>query len=144
MAVISRRYMGGALPSSSAGCLASLLAVIVRLFISEPRERLGFPAASTEASPMREMLGALWRKSSYRYAVVGVCLYFFMAYGALIFMPSFYVRVLGVSLAEMGSAYGSVSAASALIGTLGGGFLADRLAGAIRAGSPGYQPSHAQ
>ena len=39
-------------------------------------------------------------------------------------MPSFYVRVLHVALKEMGSAYGGVSAASALIGTLGGGYLA--------------------
>jgi len=105
-----------------------LLALIVRVFISEPRERLGFPAVPSGVSPVREMLRTLWRKSSYRYALVGCCLYFFMAYGALIFMPSFYVRVLHVSLEEMGKAYGAVSAAAALIGTLGGGYLADRLA----------------
>lgn len=105
-----------------------LLALIVRVFISEPRERLGFPSLQGPAPSLHEMSRALWRKSSYRYALVGCCLYFFMAYGALIFMPSYYLRVLHVSLREMGAAYGTVSAAAALIGTLGGGYLADRLA----------------
>jgi MFS family permease len=105
-----------------------LLAVVVRLFISEPRERLGFPVAPSDAANMSETLRTLWRKTSYRNAVAGICVYFFVAYGALIFMPSFYVRVLHVGLTEMGSAYGAVSAAAALIGTLGGGYLADRLA----------------
>jgi MFS family permease len=46
----------------------------------------------------------------------------------VVFVPSFLVRVLGVPMAKVGAAYGGVAALSAVVGTLGGGWLADRLA----------------
>jgi MFS family permease len=54
-------------------------------------------------------------------------LYFFIAYGALIFVPSFLIRCLHLSLATVSVRYGAVAAVGSVIGTLGGGWLADRL-----------------
>src|SRR3546814_11996805 len=51
-----------------------------------------------------------------------------MAYGALVFMASFMIRVHGLTVAEAGSLFGVMSAVTAVIGSLGGGKLTDRLA----------------
>jgi MFS family permease len=54
-------------------------------------------------------------------------IYFLIAYGAIVFMPSFMVRVLEVPLAQVGTAYGAVSAVGSIAGGVLGGFLVDRL-----------------
>jgi MFS family permease len=59
--------------------------------------------------------------------IVGATLYAFMAFGVVMFFPSYMIRSLGVSLTEVGTVYGSIGAAGALLGTLGGGWMADRL-----------------
>jgi MFS family permease len=105
-----------------------LLALLAHVLLKEPRELRGYPqpAASGDAQFAGTVL-ALLRKRSYLGIVAGLTLYAFMAYGVMIFFPSYMIRSLGVSLKEVGAGYGAISAASALIGTLGGGWLADRL-----------------
>ncbi len=105
-----------------------LLAVVVFFTLKEPRDVLGYSARNaasdeTFAGAMRQ----LFRKRSYAWIVVAITLYAFFAYGVLIFFPSYMIRSLGVSLSTIGTTYGAVSAVGALAGTLGGGWLADRL-----------------
>ncbi|MBS0397372.1 MAG: MFS transporter, partial [Proteobacteria bacterium] len=104
-----------------------VLALLVRMFLAEPRITLGFPAQARH-EPLSSTLALLWNKRSYRLGVMGCCAYFFMAYGALIFIPSFLIRVQHLDLKTVSVAYGGVSAIASLAGTLGGGWLADRLA----------------
>jgi MFS family permease len=111
-----------------AGAPGLLLAVITRIGLSEPRLRPGFQAARTAGESVRETLTHLMAKRSFRYALVGCVLYFLMAYGALIFIPSYLVRTLHVPLARVSVVVGSVSAVAGVVGTLGGGWIADRLA----------------
>jgi predicted MFS family arabinose efflux permease len=111
----------------AAGLPGLALVVIVRLGIDEPRLRLGFPRRDTGVESLRATLDHLRRKRSFRHAVLGCTLYFFMAYGVLIFVPSFLIRAVHVPLRDVSLWYGGVSAIASLVGTLGGGWVADRL-----------------
>jgi predicted MFS family arabinose efflux permease len=102
-----------------------ILAIIVWFILPEPRLQLGTGAAGAATESVRETYQALWHKRSFVFALVGSLLYTFVAYGALAFVPSFLVRVLRVPLAEAGLTYAIVSAVGTVIGTLGGGALAD-------------------
>lgn len=110
-----------------AGAPGLVLALVVRLTLAEPRLQLGFHGPKTPAENVREALAKLLRNRSFVYALAGCQLYFFVAYGGLNFIPSFLIRVLHASLAEVSVIYGTVSAVGSLVGTLGGGWLADRL-----------------
>lgn len=110
-----------------AGAPGLLLALIARFALAEPRQHLGFQQ-SGPAESMSQTLARLRHKKSYVYAVASFALYFLFAYGTLIFIPSFLVRVLHVPLARASMTFGGVSAAATVIGTLGSGWLADRLA----------------
>ncbi|MGM9482021.1 spinster family MFS transporter [Roseateles sp. NT4] len=104
------------------------LALLTHLMLKEPRELQGYakPAASGEAR-FADTVRKLMQKRSYVGLIVGGTLYAFMAFGVVMFFPSYMVRSLGASMTQVGTVYGSVGAAAALLGTLGGGWLADRL-----------------
>ena len=104
-----------------------VVAVVVAWGLREPRTVLGQPQPAGKQESFRNTLQVLWRKPAYRYTLVGLTLYGFFAYGVLVFVPAFLVRVLKVNMAVVGSTYGGVHVVVALLGTLGGGWLADRL-----------------
>ena len=70
----------------------------------------------------------LFAKAAYRCTLAAIVVYFLMAYGALVFMVSFLTRVHNLNVAQAGAIFGAISAIGAMIGNLGGGALADRLA----------------
>jgi MFS family permease len=104
-----------------------LLALLAWWLLDEPRLRLGRSRSDEQRSSLMATLGELFAKLSYRYVVIGAMFYALMAYGSAVFFPSFMVRSLHVSLTQVGAVFGIVSAGAALVGTLGGGVLADRL-----------------
>ncbi len=104
-----------------------LVAALVAWKLREPRTKLGQSQAAGRQESFGNTLRVLWRKPAYRYILVGLTLYGFFAYGVLVFVPAFLVRVLKVQMAVVGASYGSVHVVVALIGTLGGGWLADLL-----------------
>ena len=110
-----------------AGIPGLLLAVIVRLGLAEPRLRPGLHSVQVERESLRESLLRLKSKRSFVHALIGCQFYSLMAYGALIFVPSYLIRVQHVSLAEVSVAYGAAVAIGSVIGTLLGGWAADRL-----------------
>lgn len=109
-----------------------LIAAFTIWGLKEPRTalRTQFAAAQADQSPesIKVALLVLWRKRSFRYSAITLTLWALFAYGALLFVPSHLMRAMNVDLKAVGTAYGGVSAISALIGTLGGGWLTDRLA----------------
>ena len=111
-----------------AGAPGLVLAVITRFTLSEPRLRQRYTADRTDGESVRESLVRLMAKRSFLYALAGCILYFLAAYGALIFVPSFLIRTLHVPLAEVSVKLGTVSAVASVVGTLGGGWIADQLA----------------
>lgn len=107
-----------------------LLALLTHVVLKEPREVLGFARRESgggDAASFGTVLRELAAKRSYVLSVTGLTLYAFMAYGVLVFFPSYMVRTMGIPLTQVGTGYGAVTAVSALIGTLGGGWLAGRL-----------------
>lgn len=110
-----------------AGAPGLLVALVVRFCLPEPRMRVALASRTAGREGVAEALSILWRKHSYLYAVASSIVYWFFAYGVLIFIPSFLVRVLGVPLARASLLYGSVAAVASVVGAVGGGWLADQL-----------------
>ena len=104
-----------------------LLALLVHFGLHEPRTLPQFRPAPGSQEPLGATFRALLAKRAFVYLLSGMVIYFVIAYGAIVFLPSYMVRVLQVPLAEVGTAYGAVSAVGSLIGTVVGGFLVDRL-----------------
>lgn len=104
------------------------IAILVQLFVKEPRVRDAdfSPPVAVEAG-LKETVAALLRKKSYVHLVGGLSVYFFVVGGAVLFMPSHLIRALGVPLATVGFYFGLVTAGSAAVGAVVGGFMADLL-----------------
>lgn len=110
-----------------AGVPGLLLALLVRVFLNEPRTRGPRMSGVTHGEDIKEAMKRLLRKQSFLFALVGCVSYWLLVYGALIFIPSFLMRVLHASLSQVSVQYATVAAASSLIGNVCGGILADRL-----------------
>ncbi|MGH8031075.1 MAG: spinster family MFS transporter [Luteimonas sp.] len=130
-------FIGGAALAASHGWRVALLvvglpglalALLTHFALDEPRQRVAAPASATVPAGLLRTLGELRAKRSYLWLLAGAALYGVVAYGSVIFLPSFMVRSLGVALTDIGLVFGLTSAAGALAGTLAGGWTADRLA----------------
>jgi len=111
-----------------AGAPGLVLAVAARLTLAEPRLQRGFDRSGKQAeSRLAQTLAELWRKPSFRYALVGSFFGSVYSYGVAVFLPAFQVRVLHASLTEVSVKYGVSTAAATFIGMLCSGWLADRL-----------------
>ena len=105
-----------------------ILALVVWFLLLEPREAKGFELADRSADTrFADTVRVLMRKRSYVAMTIAVTLYGFVAYGVVVFFPSYMIRHLGVSLKDVSVGFGLLSAAAALIGTLAGGWATDRL-----------------
>jgi MFS family permease len=111
-----------------AGAPGLALALVTWLWLREPRRELAHLRDSRNHEALRVTLKCLLAKRSYVFIVLGFTSYYFVAYGALVFVPSFAIRVLNIPLGRVSLSYAVVYAAASLIGTLGGGALATRLA----------------
>lgn len=109
------------------GAPGLVLALITHFGLAEPRLALTHPVSTGQAETWMQSLQRLRTKPSFRYALLGCIVYFFVAYGALIFIPSYLIRVLHVPLAKVSLTVGAVGGAGSLLGTLAGGWFADRL-----------------
>lgn len=104
------------------------LALLVHFVLHEPRTLPQFCPRPGSQESIGATFRALVSKRAFVYLVIAMVIYFMVAYGAIVFLPSYMVRVLKVTLVEVGSSYGAVSAVAAIVGTVFGGFITDRLA----------------
>ena len=104
-----------------------LLALVVKLTLREPPRGYadGLPAQVT-APPVRQVLGQLAAKRTFRHLALAAALHAFVGYGVTGFHPSFLIRSHGFSVAEVGVILSAVSAVSGIGGTWFGGWLSDR------------------
>jgi predicted MFS family arabinose efflux permease len=109
-----------------AGLFGVILAACTRLILSEPRDR-GPLTADQESETLREVLSRLGRKRSYLYLVAGMSGYFFVSVGLVTFLPSHMIRAMHATLTEATVTWGIAISVANLLGTLGGGWLADYL-----------------
>lgn len=102
-----------------------LIAALIFWLLEEPRRTGARPMALGEAfgASMRRLAA----KRSFVLLLIGHVIYCFAAYGALVFVPSYIVRVIGSPIDVGGLWYGFASAGAVLVGSLAGGALCDRL-----------------
>ena len=111
----------------AAGIPGLLLAVLVRFALAEPRLTVGFPAAHSDMESAATGIAALRKKRSFVLALLGITFYMLFAYGTSVFLPSFMIRDLHASLAQVSVTWGTSVTIAMIVGALLGGPLADRL-----------------
>jgi MFS family permease len=109
------------------GLSSLLIAVVASLGLREPRHMLSRPADPAAGERLGPSIAALVRKPSFLWQIAGGVFFGIVSYGALIFVVSHLVRSFELSLAHAGTVYGSISALTAIVGALAGGYLTDRL-----------------
>ena len=108
-----------------------LLAVVIKLFVVEPRRGLSDPvqAGAPEAYPsLIAGIASMWRDPAVRHLIAGVTLISMIGYAHGQFGPSYLQRSLHLTKPQI---YGIVAPVAALIATvsgLTGGYIANRLA----------------
>jgi len=105
-----------------------LLALTIRLVVREPPRGRYEAQVDNAPVPAREAAQRLWRTRSYVYAALGLGLIAFTGSGFENWTPAYLIRVLGLSSSEAGTLAGLVEGMAGILGTLGAGLLADRLA----------------
>lgn len=104
-------------------------ALMVKLFVPEP-VRGGFDSAdggpSDPAPPFPEVAARLARTPSFWLLSFGAASGSILGYGLIFWLPSFFGRSFGLSLAEVGWFYGGIVLIGGVAGTWLGGWLGDR------------------
>ncbi len=104
-------------------------ALLVKLIIREPvRGALdsGDGQASEPAPPLPVVAATLARSPSFWLLSFGAASGSIMGYGLIFWLPSFFTRSFGLSLAEVGWFYGSIVLVGGVAGTWLGGWIGDR------------------
>jgi MFS family permease len=129
-------FVGGAQIAAAYGWRAAflvmglpglLLALLAWFGLKEPRRQPDRMPSEQDHEPLGATFRALAAKPTYVLLTTAFVVYFLMAYGALYFVPAYLIRVLGQDLATAGAVYGLLGAIGAVVGTVGGGIITDRL-----------------
>ena len=105
-----------------------MLAVMVRLTLTEPRRGMSEGRTVTDQQPsITETFRFLWSKRSFRHLACGGALTAFVGYGVVTWAPSFLIRSHGMNTGEVGTWLGLILGIPGGIGIVLGGYVADRL-----------------
>ena len=112
------------------GAPGIVLGIITWMVVKEPvRGRLdgAMATASDALLPIREALGALFGRKSFRYILLGSACGGFAGYGFGIWAPTLFHRVFDLTLTEASTRYGVPSVVAGLLGAVIIGLISDRL-----------------
>ena len=109
-----------------------LLAVLVRLTVREPIRGSadgpdGTAAALAAPVSLRAAVTTLWSLHSFRHLALAAALISFSGYAFAIWGPTFFIRVHGMGMGQLGTWLGAVLGSGGIIGAIGGGLIADRV-----------------
>ena len=108
------------------GGLGLLLAPILAIGLREPPRNVdGLEPAPPP--PIGQAIMLLWRLKSFRYIAAGNSCATFIITGSLTWSTSFYTRAHGVTLGEAALVAGMLGGVAGALGSLSGGFFADKL-----------------
>jgi predicted MFS family arabinose efflux permease len=111
-----------------AGAPGILVAFVLWLTLREPPRGFSDNRGSAQPAPaFRETLRYLAGLKSYRQIVLGTAIVTLGAIGSGIWIPSFFIRTHGMGIAEIGTWLAFIYGGGGAIGTISGGFLAERL-----------------
>lgn len=106
-----------------------LLALIIYFTVREPPRGLSENRQDNgTAPPISEVVAYLWKIHSFRHLAIGAGLQAMVAYGTIQWLPTFFVRVHNMSVGDVALVIGPMFGVAGLIGTVGSGIVADRLA----------------
>ncbi|MCJ8158124.1 MFS transporter [Sphingomonas sp. LaA6.9] len=107
-----------------------LLAIIVRIFVVEPRRGLSDQARvhATERPPLAAGFATLWAQPAARHLVAAVTLTSLIGYALAAFGPAFMIRSFDMTVTTVGLILGPLVAVVGTISGIGGGWIADRWA----------------
>jgi MFS family permease len=127
-AVIATHY-GWRVTFLGLGVPGILLALVIRLTIDEPlRGRWDAPKkVATPELSLRQVLLLLWRDPATRTVALASGVTAISGFAAGAWLPSFFIRVHGLSLIEAGLSLGLGGTIGGMLGGVVGGLLADRL-----------------
>lgn len=112
-----------------AGVPGILLALVLRFTIAEPIKGQGQGIRVEGKTPkFLDTARGLWGKSSFRHMAWAATLQTLMNFGIINWMPSFMIRIHGMSTGEVGTWLALSIGVAGALGTFGGGWLSDRLA----------------
>src|SRR3546814_19480578 len=107
-------------------CVVSLLlGPICLLVLKEPRAKV---VRRTVAEPYLAAFVELFKSHAYRCILCAIVIFFFMGYGALVFIVSLLTRLLDLDLQTAGATFGRIALFGAIFCTLHGGIFATALA----------------
>lgn len=106
------------------GAPGILLAALV--WFTLPRRSAAMHAAAS--TPLSSVLSHCWKIPSLRLIMVGAGLMNIFSYALSVWMPSYFIRSHGLTLAEAGFWNGILASSGGLIGSLAAGLLSDRIA----------------
>ncbi len=109
------------------GAPGILASIIFRLSVRDPT-RGAFDGNSGSADqPIGEVLRYLISRRSYVFIVASAMLHGFSSYGSSYWIPTFLIRVHGLSLSEVGIILGAIIGVAGFIGQIIGGRISDAL-----------------
>jgi predicted MFS family arabinose efflux permease len=109
-----------------------LVALAVKVFVKEPprgwsdKGTVAHPS-TTDQAPLYRVVQRMWRAPGLPHLVIGCTLVSLAAYGTSTYAQAYFIREFQVSYTSVGLVFGIVGGLSCAIGTLLGGWLADRL-----------------
>lgn len=124
------------------GVVGVLLAPVFRLVVRDPRRGGADMAAGdtttvqAPAAPLGEVVGVLARKPSFWLLSFGAASSSVCGYGVALWLPSFFMRSLGLTLGQTAWYYSGIAFFGGLLGIWLGGVVADRLGAKSKAGYP--------
>ena len=105
-----------------------ILAVLVQLFLKEPPRGLSEGrVAKSEAPPLGQSLGYIWRNRAMRHLIAGSTICGVVTYGLGQWQPTFFMRVHEMPASQVGVTLGLLFGGVGGVGALCGGWLTDRL-----------------
>jgi Arabinose efflux permease len=108
------------------GSLGIPLALLIYLTVREPARK--FPDEDLPSESILTTFKILFARPPLRHLVIGVSVAAFGSYGMIQWVPSFFIRIHGLSLAEVGGFLGAAKGIAGVLGTVLGGIALTRLA----------------
>ena len=113
-----------------------LLALLVKIALKEPPRGYAdggrSSAGDVRPPPLLQTAKFLWSTRTFRFLCIAAAADAFVGYGLLLWLPTYLIRTFELTVSETGLRLGLMVGVAGLIGTLGFGFITDRLGASNR------------